>query len=606
MTATANPSAAKAPGPSTSRWLAIAIAVGVLIHPPLLAAADDAFIRASAGILMSRNMSTKDRVEAAESLARYEPRAAVPILIEALNETSEPVRRAAARGLWTIAENSNTEISASARAAVPALRIALADGSAAVSMNAANALERLGEPAAALTDARRKALRMPGASAYERFLAARGLIGIDAAPALAPYVLEWLFEEHRRAATANSSGARDNIRIANAALTQLVRSGDRGVLAALEREVGAARPGTADLLRAMALASPPPDRFAHFLVVQADASSADIVGTAYSLMPARDTPPELDLWVPVAARALADPRRQEAAVDALHAIAGKTPVGMSELARLAQGNAPDKIRVTALATLGLASDATRERPAAVVTAAKPAALQAFQAVLAGERVGPAFDEAARGLRYTERDFGRTAEMYLDALRRNGDPAAQAKLLDYIGQAHSDAGPLADALRPYATSNDPRIRQAAISALDSIKPSWRESGERAAAVAAGAIPKPAAPAAGTKGADLLKFYDALRVGDRAAIARLVNTGNVNLPMVMPNGNVSPQTPISGALQHCGLPQIASAKVASVVAQLVALGADVELRSPNGSTALDYAKAACPDDVQQAMLGKALRQ
>ena len=37
---------------------------------------------------------------------------------------------------------------------------------------------------------------------------------------------------------------------------------------------------------------------------------------------------------------------------------------------------------------------------------------------------------------------------------------------------------------------------------------------------------------------------------------VNTGNVNLPMVMPNGNVSPQTPISGALQHCGLPQVAS--------------------------------------------------
>jgi hypothetical protein len=197
-------------------------------------------------------------------------------------------------------------------------------------------------------------------------------------------------------------------------------------------------------------------------------------------------------------------------------------------------------------------------------------------------------------------------MYLDALKRNGDPGAQAKLLDYIGQAHSEAGPLADALRPYATSGDPRIRQAAISALDSIKPSWRESGERAAAVATGALPKPAAPAAGARGADLIKFYDALLGGDRAAIARLVNTGNVNLPMVMPNGNVSPQTPISGALQHCGLPQVASAKVASVVAQLVALGADVELRSPSGSTALDYAKAACPDDVQQALLGKTLRQ
>ena len=606
MKATTNPPEAKGLRPSTSRWLAIAIATGVLVHPPLLVAADDASIRASAGILMSRSMSTKDRVDAADSLARYEPRAAVPILIDALNETSEPVRRAAARGLWTIAANSSAEIAASARAAIPALRVALGDTSASVSMNAAAALERLGEPATALADVRRKVLRMPGPLAYERFLAARGLIGIEPGPTLTPYVLEWLFEEHRRAASANSSGARDNIRIANAALAQLVRSGDRGVLVALERELAAPRPGTGDLLRAMALADPPPERFAQILVVQAEGSSADIVATAYALLPARNTPPELGLWVPVAARALADPPRQEAAVDALHAVAGKTPLGMTELAKLAQGNAPVPVRVTALATLGSASDATKERPVEVVAAAKPAALQAFQAVLASERAGPAFDEAARSLRYTERDFGRTAEMYLDALKRNGDPGAQAKLLDYIGQAHSEAGPLADALRPYATSGDPRIRQAAISALDSIKPSWRESGERAAAVATGALPKPAAPAAGARGADLIKFYDALLGGDRAAIARLVNTGNVNLPMVMPNGNVSPQTPISGALQHCGLPQVASAKVASVVAQLVALGADVELRSPSGSTALDYAKAACPDDVQQALLGKTLRQ
>jgi hypothetical protein len=196
-------------------------------------------------------------------------------------------------------------------------------------------------------------------------------------------------------------------------------------------------------------------------------------------------------------------------------------------------------------------------------------------------------------------------MYLDALKRNGDPAAQVKLLDYIGQGHSDAGPLADALRPYTSFGDPGVRQSAIAALDSIKPSWRESGERAAAMASGALPKPAAPAAGAKGADLLKFYDALRDGNRAAIARLVNTGNVNLPMVMPNGDPSPQTPISGALQHCGLPQVPAANVASVVAQLVALGADVESRSPSGSTALDHAKAACPDEVQQALLGKAVR-
>jgi HEAT repeat protein len=118
------------------------------------AAADDAFIRASEDIVMSRNMDVKDRVDAADSLARNEPRAAVPILVKALNEVSEPVRRAAARGLWTIAQNDNPETAAAARAALPALRIALDDSSVSVAIDAAGALERLGYPATSLIEYR--------------------------------------------------------------------------------------------------------------------------------------------------------------------------------------------------------------------------------------------------------------------------------------------------------------------------------------------------------------------------------------------------------------------------------------------------------------------
>jgi hypothetical protein len=105
---------------------------------------------------------------------------------------------------------------------------------------------------------------------------------------------------------------------------------------------------------------------------------------------------------------------------------------------------------------------------------------------------------------------------------------------------------------------------------------------------------------------LKFYGALKDGDRAAIARLINAGNVNLPMVMPNGAVSPQTPISGALQHAACRRSRPARVAAAVSQLMALGADPEVRSPSGSTALDYAKAACPAEVQQALLGRPVAQ
>ena len=89
----------------------IAIAACGMTFAACLAATtdDEAFVRASGGILMSRSMSVMDRVAAADSLARYAPRAAVPILIEALNATSEPVRRAAARGLWTVAQNEKPE-----------------------------------------------------------------------------------------------------------------------------------------------------------------------------------------------------------------------------------------------------------------------------------------------------------------------------------------------------------------------------------------------------------------------------------------------------------------------------------------------------------------
>ncbi len=581
--------------------MALAIVVWEMACSADVAAADDATVRASAGILMSRSMDVKDRVSAAESLARYYPRAAVPILVEALNEPSEPVRRAAARGLWTVAQNDNPEEAAAAKAAIPALRVALGDTSVSVVVYAANALERLGEPPASVAEARRKALRTPGPYAYERFLAARGLIGTDPAPALTPYVLDFLFEEAKRAESANSSGARDNVRVADAALARLVETGDRGVLAVLERALNPPRPGTASVLRAMAIAKPPPANFAHTLVVLSDAPDAETVAVAYDLMPRLAGPADLNEWVPAAAAALQDPRRQMSAARALKNVAGKTPLGMPELARLAVSAAPEDVRVVALGALGDASDATRDRPAAVLAAAKPAALQAFRSVLAHDRAGPAFDEASRALRFTERDFSRTAAMYLEALKQNADPAAQVQLLDYIAQAHGAAGPLADELRPYATSSDPKVRQAAIGALDSIKPSWREAGERAAAVSAGSLPRVAAPQPGAKGADLTKFYAALRDGDRAAIARLVNAGNVNLPLTMPNGAAAAMTPLSGALQHCGLPQVAPKKVAATVAQLVALGADPEQRM-SGSTMLDYAKAACPPEVQQALLGR----
>ena len=146
----------------------------------------------------------------------------------------------------------------------------------------------------------------------------------------------------------------------------------------------------------MAAAKPPPDHFARTLVIESEAQDADTVATAYQLMAKLDSSADLAEWVPAAARALQDPRRQADAARALSDVAGKTALGMPELARLAESNAPEAVRVDRARGPRDASDATRERPAAVLAAAKPAALQAFRSVLARERAGPVFDEAARG------------------------------------------------------------------------------------------------------------------------------------------------------------------------------------------------------------------
>ena len=232
-----------------------------------VAVADDASVRASAGILMSRSMDVKDRVHAAESLARYFPRAAVPVLIEALNETSEPVRRAAARGLWTIAQNENADDAAAARAAIPALRVALGDASVSVAVYAANALERLGEPPASLAETRRKALRTAGAvclrALSRRARPHRGRSGTRAR-ALCPRFPVRGSEAGRDRPTARVQGT------TSASPKPRWRGWWRPAIAACCPSSNARltpRPGTASVLRAMAAQSHRPAQFAHTLVV---------------------------------------------------------------------------------------------------------------------------------------------------------------------------------------------------------------------------------------------------------------------------------------------------------------------------------------------------
>jgi hypothetical protein len=69
-----------------------------------------------------------------------------------------------------------------------------------------------------------------------------------------------------------------------------------------------------------------------------------------------------------------------------------------------------------------------------------------------------------------------------------------------------AGPLADELRPYASVERSAVRQSAVAALDSVKPSLKR--QRAAAVAAGNR-RSRRRCAGRERRDMMKFAGALR-------------------------------------------------------------------------------------------------
>ena len=358
-------------------------------------------------------------------LARYEPRAAVPILIEALNETSEPVRRAAARGLWTIAQNENPEVIGAAEARFPRCASRLGDASVSVAMNAAGALERLGEPAAALADVRRKALSHTGLSRLRAL--SRGTRAHQARPrcdadALRARVAVRRAQARRHAEQRRARATTFASRTPPCRSSVQLRRSRRADLR-FERELPAARPGTADLLRAMAAATPPPDHFARTLIV------ADRIRrprrrspTAYELMAKLDTPVDTrNLGAGGSARTCGCARQQG---DAVRALCNHR---RQDAARDARARAPGRkqcvrsaVRVNALA------DARRcERCHAGPARGRSGGRQACCAAGVSSScwrgaAGAVFDEAARALRFTERDFSRTAAMYLEALKRNRD------------------------------------------------------------------------------------------------------------------------------------------------------------------------------------------
>ena len=72
--------------------------------------------------------------------------------------------------------------------------------------------------------------------------------------------------------------------------------------------------------------------------------------------------------------------------------------------------------------------------------------------------------------------------------------------------------------------------------------------------------------------------------------LTSTDSLQLPL-----------PLVVAVNYCGIPTVTPAQLAGIVAHMVSVGADPEVKDAQGQNLFDRAKYACPPEVMKALGG-----
>lgn len=531
------------------------------------------------------------QIEAASRLGPEFAAQTSPVLTRLLTHADPTIRHAAAEQLWEQAARQPDAFAS----AQPALRAALDDADAAVAMNAAGALAAMDVPEAELAPARRRVLAS-GVTGYIGFLAARGLIGRDPARPLLPHLLNYYLDANE---AAQRGGSSQNREIGEKALAALVATGDRSLIDPLQRALTASPPATPLLLKLLHGYKPKPDGWTDTLISFTQAAYPAVRERAWDLLGDQRDAASLERWAPRAAQLLGDAEMRKAALGALADAAGRTAHGLPELAALAnQGGVEDALRVRAIEVIADAADTSNsDGIAAVQATARKTWEQVCTPILQTHGVDDYFKACRNDSAYIVRNDGERAKLIASWLDANADVEAKVQLLGALESMWDKAMPANASVRAHRGHADARVAQAAEAALNRIEPAWRERDARGSAAATPA-PKATSTLAvekpSGKGADGASLYAAIAKGDVAAVKRLVNAGNVQLPVRYPQMQGTPPIPIVVAMNYCGIPQAAGG-LKAIIVYLMSLGANPDVTDADGMNRLDHAKYTCPPDI-----------
>lgn len=538
------------------------------------------------------------QLDAARTLGSKHAERTAPVLAALLSDRDPAIRLGAADLIWSLAASAPDPL----KVTLPALRNALNDPDPAIAMNAAGAMTAMEVPDAETAPARRRVLAQPGTSGYVQFLAARGLIGIDPGPPLAPILVGYLFEA---AADDAQGGSSSNREIAVQALNALVATQDRALIAPMQAELGTAHPATEYLLKSLHQFKPRPTGWTQTLLDHARSPNGDVEEAAWDLLEDQDDAASIGQWAPLAAQRLSRTDSRSSALSALAAIAGKSVIGLDALADLAgDRSATEEHRERAVDILGAAADMSgQDINKEVAVAARQAWQRACEPVLGTEPDSRRFASCINRFGYILPDDTQRAPMLVGWLGSNRDVEAKLKLLQQIESLWAKGTSATDAVKRELAHADPRVVKAAEAALDRIRPAWRESAARQTRATPATAAVPTEPAlessSGRRGADGASLYQAISVGNLAKVKQLVDAGNVHKPVNYPAMQVTPPVPIGIAINYCGIPQLPVPKLVAIVDYLISLGANPDSNDTQGENMLDRAKYACPPEVMQAL-------
>lgn len=257
----------------------------------------------------TKDLKSKDaakRAAALDTLKSWGGAQTVPLVIGALKDPDATVRAAAAEALW-----DNAMKSESARSPLMA---ALDDPSPNVVVMAAGALGLLGMKHVELQKANDRALSA-ATDVRIRFLAARSLIGLVPSTRLVNPLVQYL---DRQATTASSQG----LDLAEKALTSLVATKDKAMVAPLLEAVPDMTRGAERLLRVLGKLQPKPTGWTRLLIEQTKRSDYLVRSEAASLMWDLKADADVAQWAPVAARLLATDAESSVRSSAVMALGG--------------------------------------------------------------------------------------------------------------------------------------------------------------------------------------------------------------------------------------------------------------------------------------------